>query len=287
VAQVKGFAQKVPVVSGPLVLPDIVRGVQQVQAHSVKIAWREIGAGDPPFVVVPQWFLSSRSLAVSPLITTLANRHRMVLYDRRGTGESEKPGPPYTAARDSRDLAGLVEGLGLDRFVALGLGVRGSQVALNYAGHFPERVHALVTIGGTPKWSASAEWPYGIAAGTYHKAFATVLQDAGGPPALPEDPALAEAMRADWADTGAGAATDILARTLDEDLRPFLRKVSSAALVIHLRDDPLVSFEAARWLADSLANGQLEVFEATRAVPLQSPGELAAHIEEFLATVAS
>ncbi|MCA1834062.1 MAG: alpha/beta fold hydrolase [Actinomycetota bacterium] len=258
--------------------------MQEAQAHSVKLAWHDVGAGNPPVLAVPQWFLSSRSLGISPLIQKLSERHRVILYDRRGTGASEKPGPPYTTARDARDLAGLVEATSLDGFVLLGLGVRGSQVALNYAGHFPQRVRALITIGGTPKWSASAEWPYGIAAGTYHKAFASVLADASEAPALPDDPALADAMRADWSDAGPDAATDILAHTLDEDLRPFLRKVVSPALVVHLRDDPLVSFEAARWLAESLANGQLEVFDASRNVPLQSPGELAAHIEEFLAT---
>lgn len=266
-------------------LPLYSRFVQHAQAHSVSLAWRETGAGDPPVVVVPQWFLSSRSMAVSPLVRALADRHRVVLYDRRGTGASAKPGPPYTTARDARDLAGLVESIGLDGFVLLGLGVRGSQVVLNFAGHFPDRVRALVTIGGTPKWSASPEWPYGIASGTYHTAFANVLQGASEPPAAPEDPELAAAMRADWSDAGPEAAADILAHTLDEDLRPFLRKVTAPALVVHLRDDPLVRFEAASWLADSLANGQLEVFAATRELPMTSPRELAAHIEEFLATV--
>ena len=48
------------------------------------------------------------------------------------------------------------------------------------------------------------------------------------------------------------------------------------------RGDPLVSFEAARWLAESLPAGQLEVFEAARGLPLRAPEELARHIEEFL-----
>ena len=46
-----------------------------------------------------------------------------------------------------------------------------------------------------------------------------------------------------------------------------------------------MSFEAARWLADSLPSGQLELFDATRGVPLQAPEELAKHIEEFITLV--
>lgn len=260
--------------------------MERILVNDVEIAWTEIGAGDPPVVVVPQWFLSSRSMAVSPLVETLAKQHRAILYDRRGTGASGKPGPPYTASRDAKDLVALVGELALDRCVMLGLGVRGSQVALHVAAQIPDRVGALVCIGGTPKWSASAEWPYGIQAGTFHTAFG-IAASAGDPPGTPpDDEALAEAMREDWRAAGA-AATDILNRTLDEDLRPSLGRVAPPALIVHLRGDPLVSFEAARWLADSLPGGQLEVFDATRAIPLQAPEELAKHIEEFLALVTS
>jgi len=252
----------------------------------IALGWRELGAGDPPCVVVPQWFLSSRSGAASPLVQALARRHRVVLYDRRGTGASDKPGPPYTSPRDAKDLAGLVDGMGLDRCALVGLGVRGSQVALTYAGHYPERVCCVVCIGGTPKWSASAEWPYGIAAGTFHTAFAATPQDPSVAPGEPsDDPALAAAMREDWKDAGVAAANDMLRHTLDEDLRPFLRRVTPPSLVVHLRGDTLVSFEAARWLAESLPAGQLEVFESPRGVPLRAPEELAGHIEEFLALV--
>ncbi len=257
--------------------------MRRIKVHDVELAWDEMGSGDSPVLVVPQWFLSSRSVRVSPLVAELARRHRIVLYDRRGTGASDKPGPPYSTGRDARDLAALIEGLGLDGLTLLGLGVRGSQVALNYAGHFPGHVRRLVLIGGTPKWSASAEWPYGVPAGTWHSAFAAWQQSLGEPPGLPEnDPTMADAMRADWRDTGVDAAIDMLNRTLDEDLRPFLKKVVAPTLVVHLRKDPLVSLEAAQWLADSLAAGTLAVFDAPREVPMRSPAGVAAMIEEFL-----
>ncbi len=253
------------------------------ETGSIRLSWSERGSGSPPVVVVPQWFLSSATVSVSPLVGALASRHRVVCYDRRGTGASGKPGPPYTTATDAKDLVALLDAIPLEPAVLLGLGVRGSQVALTAAAHAPDHVHAVVCIGGTPKWAASAEWPYGIAAGTWHKAF-TVPPD-GAPAFAGADAATAEAMRADWETTGADAAMDMLNRTLDEDLRPILSRVASPALVIHLREDRMVSFEAARWLAESLRRGQLEVFDATRAVPMSAPIELAEHIDEFLSVV--
>jgi pimeloyl-ACP methyl ester carboxylesterase len=253
--------------------------MKRVLAHSVELACDEVGAGEPPILVIPQWFLSSRSMRASALVRRLAERHRVVLYDRRGTGESDKPGPPYSTGRDSRDIAGLVESLALSGFVALGHGVRGSQLALHYAGHFPQTVRAVVCIGGTPRWAAGPEWPYGLSAEAWERAFGA-LERSEEPPA-----GASIAMRTDWEAAGREAALDILRRTRDEDLRPFLRKVTPPVLVVHLRGDELVPFEAARWLAESLPKGTLEIFDAPRTVPLAAHEKLADHIEEFLASL--
>lgn len=257
--------------------------MSRVRAHSVELAYEEVGSGEPAILVVPQWFLTSRSMRVSALVRKLSERHRMILYDRRGTGASDKPGPPYTTARDSRDLGGFVEALGLEEFVALGMGVRGSQVALHFTGHFPQRVRAVVCIGGTPRWSAGPEWPYGIGEGPWRAAFGDL--EARGDDEPP--PGASFVMREEWRACGREAAMDMLAHTREEDLRPFLRKVTPPVLVIHLKGDELVPFEAARWLAESVPRGHLELFEAPREAPFHAPEDLAAHIEEFLATVAA
>lgn len=250
--------------------------MERVAAHSVELAYELVGEGDPTILVVPQWFLSSKSMRASALVRKLGESHRVLLYDRRGTGASDKPGPPYSTARDSRDLGGMVDALSLRDFVVLGLGIRGSQVALHFAGHFPTIVRAVVCVGGTPRLAAGPEWPYGVGDAAWQRAFGD-LETRDDPP-----PGASIAMRDDWASAGREAAVDILAHTREEDLRPFLRKVTPPTLVIHLSGDPLVPFEAARWLADSLPNGTLELFDAGREVPLAAPVEVAAHIEQFL-----
>lgn len=252
--------------------------MERVRAHNVSLAYDFVGEGDPAVLVVPQWFLSSRSMRASALVRRLAERHRVLLYDRRGTGASDKPGPPYTTARDSRDLGGMVDALELRDFVVLGMGIRGSQVALHFSGHFPQLVRAVVCIGGTPRLAGGPEWPYGMTDAAWEKAFGD-LATRDEPP-----PGASIAMREDWTAAGREAAIDILSHTRDEDLRPFLRKITPASLVIHLSGDPLVPFEAARWLAESLPAGTLELFDAGREVPFNAPAELADHIESFLAS---
>ena len=253
--------------------------MNRARAHDIDIAYDITGDGEPTVLVVPQWFLSSRSMRASALVRRLSEHHRVVLYDRRGTGESDKPGPPYTLGRDTRDVGGLVDALGLQDFVVLGHGVRGSQIALSYAGHFPERVRAVVCIGGTPRWRAGPEWPYGLPDDAWEQAFGA-LASSDGPPT-----GASIAMQADWDAAGRETALDVLQRTRDEDLRAFLPKVTPPTLVLHLKGDSLVPFEAARWLAESLPHGTLEVFDASREIPMHAHERLGEHIEEWLATV--
>src|ERR1044072_1856088 len=99
--------------------------MNRVKAHEIELAWDEFGRGDPAILVVPQWFLSSKSMRASALVRKLADHHRMLLYDRRGTGTSDKPGPPYTTARDSRDLGAMVDAVGMGGVAGLGVGMPG------------------------------------------------------------------------------------------------------------------------------------------------------------------
>src|SRR6266542_2839703 len=253
--------------------------MDRVRAHNLEMAYDFVGTGEPTVIAIPQWFLSSRSMRASALVRRLSGHHRVMLYDRRGTGASDKPGPPYTTARDSRDLGGMVDALELRDVVVLGMGIRGSQVALHFTGHFPQLVRAVVCIGGTPRLASGPEWPYGITDAAWSKAFGD-LTTRDEPP-----PGASFAMREDWDAAGRETAIDILQHTRDEDLRPFLRKITPPTLVIHLSGDPLVPFEAARWLAESLPAGTLELFDAGRDVPFTAPEEVADHIDAFLASV--
>jgi esterase len=78
-------------------------------------------------------------------------RYRLIAPDQRGRGESDwaKDGRYNTDAYVA-DLAGLVDTLGLDRFVLFGHSMGGTN-AINYAAQHPNRVSALVIIDSAPE----------------------------------------------------------------------------------------------------------------------------------------
>src|SRR5437867_7738240 len=100
------------------------------------------GSGGLPVVFVHS-FAGNASHFASQLQHLRAAR-RAVAFDLRGHGESEEPsGSDYAVESLARDIAAVVDALGLARFVLVGHGLGGS-AAIAYAGDHPGRVAGLL-----------------------------------------------------------------------------------------------------------------------------------------------
>ncbi len=81
------------------------------------------------------------------LAALLAGHVRVIRWDQRGCGRSERRGP-YSVARSVADLDAVRNGLGVDRVAVLGHSW-GATLALRYALDDPDRVSALIYVSGT------------------------------------------------------------------------------------------------------------------------------------------
>jgi pimeloyl-ACP methyl ester carboxylesterase len=77
----------------------------------------------------------------------LSPAHRLIAYDLRGRGESDKPETGYSLARHDEDLAGLLDHFGLRKAVLVGHSL-GAHIAVRFAAMHPERVSKLVLVDG-------------------------------------------------------------------------------------------------------------------------------------------
>jgi pimeloyl-ACP methyl ester carboxylesterase len=123
----------------------------------VQIHWDE--RGDGPLVVIANQFFSE-SWVFDGLISLLAEEHRVVTYDPRGTGRSSRQGP-YEIEVDARDLLGLAEAVGPPA-VVVGMG-DGSNRAVHAAAARPDLIDAVVCAGGNPVGATAVQGTDGLA----------------------------------------------------------------------------------------------------------------------------
>lgn len=119
-------------------------------SDGVQIAHARVGAG-PPIVKAANWLnhleLDWQSPIWSKTFQALSARRTFIRYDERGNGLSDWDVADISFAAFVRDLEAVVDGLGLERFPLLGMS-QGCAVSIDYAVRHPERVSALILIGG-------------------------------------------------------------------------------------------------------------------------------------------
>jgi len=95
--------------------------------------------------------LSGSGTYWAPNVPALAARYRVISYDHRGTGRSERDGPPPASVEAmADDMIALMDGLGIARAHVLGHAA-GGVMGLSLALHAPERLTALVVVNGWSK----------------------------------------------------------------------------------------------------------------------------------------
>jgi pimeloyl-ACP methyl ester carboxylesterase len=118
---------------------------------SVNLHVEDSGGDGRPVVLIHGWPLSGASWSAQVPALTGAG-YRVVTYDRRGFGQSDKPGEDSTYDYDTLtgDLAAVLEGLDLRDVTLVGFSMGGGEVARYLGAHGSDRVHSAVFAAAIP-----------------------------------------------------------------------------------------------------------------------------------------
>ena len=119
--------------------------------NGINIAFRVQGNG-PPLVLIMGYRLSSAAWP-SKFVEALAKNFTVITFDNRGTGQSDKPLTGYALANMARDVAGLLDEIGIESTFVLGYSMGGA-IAQEFTRQFPDRVAGLIlcaTMCGGPR----------------------------------------------------------------------------------------------------------------------------------------
>lgn len=114
-----------------------------VEREGVRLRYEVHGSGATTILLIPGWALPARAWKAQ--IPYLARHFRVVAYDPRGTGRSDRPSGPaaYALAAHTADACAVMDAAGAASAVVIGKS-RGAQTALTLAAAHPERVEAVV-----------------------------------------------------------------------------------------------------------------------------------------------
>lgn len=227
------------------------------------IAYREIGKG--PDVLIYLWgFISHLDQATEEprllsYITQLSRRYRLILFDKRGMGLSDRTGHPPSLAETASDVIALMDHLKIHSATLLGQS-EGGPAAITCAHRYPDRIERLILVGTAAKWTRSTDYPHTLAPELYDK-WLDVLESSWGhavnlkqfAPSCAGD----EKVIKWWSKTlrlasSPGAIRAVLEVAKDIDIRHLLPDIRQPCLIVQIKGDRLIRVENGRFLAERI-----------------------------------
>jgi 3-oxoadipate enol-lactonase len=215
----------------------------------------------------------------------LADRYRIVRYDKRGHGLSEQPEPPYALTDLVADLAALLEHLGIERAAIVGLSV-GGLIAQGFAALHPEKVAALVLSNTAHKIGTREGWDDRIDLVT-RKGLAAVadnIMPLWFTPAFrrPDNPDYV-GYRTMFLRSPVGGYVGTCAALRDADLTESTRALAVPTLCIVGDQDGSTPPDLVRSMASLIRNAEFRIIPGAGHIPcVEKPDAVAAVVSGFL-----
>jgi pimeloyl-ACP methyl ester carboxylesterase/DNA-binding winged helix-turn-helix (wHTH) protein len=279
--------------------PDLRQQIQFCTASDgVRIAYSAVGDG-PPLVKAANWLnhleYDWQSPIWSHLLHALAAEYRLVRYDERGNGLSDRDVGDISFEAFVRDLESVVEASRVERFPLLGIS-QGCGVSIAYAVRHPERVTHLVLFGGYArgrrKRGSLQEIEQADALltlmrlgwGQENPAFRQVFTSLFVPGGSPEQMRWLNDLQRNTTSPENAAQIRWVMNNIDvTDLLPHVRVPT---LVLHVRDDAAVPFEEGRHMAAGIPGSRFVELEGRNHLILEGDPARQRFLDEMRAFLA-
>lgn len=238
------------------------------------LAYQIIGAGAVDILLVPGFVSHIERVWEEPrcraFLTALSQMGRLILFDRRGVGLSDRVGAPPTAVATADDLTAVMDATGSRRVLLIGAS-EGGPSCIHFAARESERLRGLVLYGSLAKGSWTEDYPFVLTPDQYDVWLRRLVRDWGGPAEIATfAPSLVGDRQAEgwWAGllraaSSPGAIKAVLEALRDTDVRALLPRIKTPTLVLHRRGDRAVRIEAGRHLAEAIPGAGLVDSRAT------------------------
>ncbi|HTV02275.1 MAG TPA: alpha/beta fold hydrolase [Luteitalea sp.] len=283
------------VMRGPSTRPWAGRpSTQYARSGETSIAYQVVGDGPIDIVFVMGWVSHLDYAWAEPsfarFLTRLASFSRLILFDKRGTGLSDRVAELPSLEQRMDDVRAVMDAVGSTRAALLGVSEGGPMCSL-FAATYPDKTLALVMIGSYARRLWAPDYPWAPTREQREAFFEVIRASWGAPigiedraPSRQDDPAFRE-WWATYLRMGAspGAALALTRMNAAIDVREILGSVRVPTLLLHRVGDRALRVEESRYMASRIPGARLVELPGDDHLPfVGDQDELLGEIEEFL-----
>jgi pimeloyl-ACP methyl ester carboxylesterase len=263
------------------------------KSGDVHIAYQVLGNGPIDLVWVPGFVSNVEYEWEHPrparFFRRLASFSRLIRFDKRGTGLSDRGGIPTLEERMD-DVRAVLDAVNSNRAALIGVS-EGGPMSLLYAATYPGRTSALVLYGSYARRAWAPDHPFGVTSERMQGILEAIEKDWGSSvameiwsPSIANDESYKQ-WRATYLRLAAspGAATAVMRMNMEIDVRHVLPVIGVPTLILHRNGDRLTPVEQARHMAKNIKGSKLVELPGVDHTPYVGDSDaLLDEIEEFL-----
>jgi pimeloyl-ACP methyl ester carboxylesterase/DNA-binding winged helix-turn-helix (wHTH) protein len=266
------------------------------RSGEVNIAYQVVGDAPLDLVFVMGWVSHLeyfwREPSFARFLRRLASFSRLILFDKRGTGLSDRVPINRLPTLEQRmdDVRAVMDAVGSERAALCGVSEGGPMCSL-FAATYPEKTLALVMMGTYAKRVRDADYPWAPSVEERKHFFEEIRRHWGGPvgleeraPSVADDPRFRE-WWATYLRMGAspGAALALTQMNAEIDVRHVLPSVHVPTLVIHRAEDQCLKVEEGRYVAERIPGARYVELPGRDHLPFVGDQDAVLdEVEEFL-----
>ena len=260
----------------------------------VTIAYQVVGEGSRDLVVAPGWIFNLEVVWEHPAFESFMRRltgtFRVIMFDKRGTGLSDRSVLSSTMEERMDDLRAVMDAAGAEKASLMGWS-EGANIAAMFAATHPDRVQGLILFAGGARYRWAPDYPMG-ATDELVEAALDLFRNHWGKgrfafivaPSRAQDKAFRRWFgRFERTTVSPGGAEAMLEANGTIDTTEMLRLVRIPTLVLHNKGDLMVPLEASRYIAAQVPDSKLvELGGDDHLFWFSNPDEVVGEIEGFL-----
>lgn len=236
----------------------------------INIAYQVVGQGAVDLLFVPGWVSNIDMMWVdskmASCLTQLANFSRLIVFDKRGTGLSDRVNPLCTLEERMDDILSVMNAVGSEKAILFGHS-EGGTIACLFAATYPERTISLITFGVFAKRKYAIDYPWAPKPDAREIFYTTIQKEWGNGQKMGLE-WIMPSMKSDkdyynWfasylrAAASPGAALALAKMNTESDITAIVNTIKVPTLILHRKDDLDVNIEEAIYLAKRIPNSKM------------------------------